>query len=141
MEEKPCALTLLEQGESVTAVTRDIGVSREAIYQLKRSAASLSPGMVPKLKSGSGAPKKTSPRTDKLLKRKVLSYPSISAVELKNIYSELLQNLLTRTIRHKLQKDLGLPCRPEAKEPMLTIALKKKTRLLLEISRYWTAAK
>ena len=63
------------------AVARDIGVSREAIYQLKSSAALLPPGMVPKRKSGSGAPKKTSPRTDKLLKREVTSYPSITAVE------------------------------------------------------------
>ena len=48
MEEKSCALTLLEKGESVISVARDRGVSGEAIYQLKRSAASLSPGMVPK---------------------------------------------------------------------------------------------
>ena len=90
MEEKSHALTLLKKGESVIAVARDIGVSRKAIYQLKRSAASLSPCMVPKQKSGSGAPKKTSPRTDKLLKREVLSYPYISALELNNMYSELL---------------------------------------------------
>ena len=83
MEEKVCALTLLEKIDSVVAVARDIGVSREAIYQLKRPAASLSTGMVPKRKCGSGVPKKTSPRTDKLLKREVISYPSITAVELK----------------------------------------------------------
>ena len=43
MEEKSRALTLLEKGESVIAVARHIGVSREVIYQLKKSAASLSP--------------------------------------------------------------------------------------------------
>ena len=90
-----------------------------------RSAASLSPGMVPKRKSGSGAPKKTSPRLDKLLKHKV-SYSFISAFELKNMYSNLLQNISTKTIRHRLQKDLGLPCRRAAKKPMLTTAIKKK---------------
>ena len=58
MEEKFRALTLLGKGESVIAVARDIGVPREAVYQLKGSTASLSPGMVPKRKSGSGAPKK-----------------------------------------------------------------------------------
>ena len=42
MEEKSCALTLFEKGESVIAVAGDIGVSRKAIYQLKRSAAPLS---------------------------------------------------------------------------------------------------
>ena len=49
-EEKSRALTLLEKGESVIAVARDIEVSRETIYQLKRSAASLSPGMNRKTK-------------------------------------------------------------------------------------------
>ena len=98
MENKSRDLTLLERGESVIAVARDIGVSREAIHQSKRSAASLSSGMVPKRKSGSGKAKKTSPRTDKLLKREVLSHSSISAVELKNVYSELLLNVSTRTI-------------------------------------------
>ena len=98
MEKKSRALTLLEKGESVIAVVRDIGVSKKAIYHLKRSAASLSPEMVPKRKSGSGAPKKTSPTTDKLLKREVMLYPFISDVELKNIYSELLHNVLSRKI-------------------------------------------
>ena len=95
MEEKSRALTLLEKGDSVIVVAKGIDVSREAIYELKRSATSLSPGMVPKRKSGSGVSRKTSPRIDKILKRKVLSlsYPSTTAVALKNKYSELLQNV------------------------------------------------
>ena len=68
MAEKSRALTLLEK-DSVLAVAKDVGVSREAIYQLKRSAALLLPRMVPKRKLCSGAPKKTSTRMDKLLKR------------------------------------------------------------------------
>ena len=36
MAEKSRALTLLEKRESVTAVARDIGVSREAICPIKR---------------------------------------------------------------------------------------------------------
>ena len=49
--------------------------------------------MVPQRKSGSGAPKTTSPRTDKLLKREVTSYPSITAVELKKKHPKLLHSL------------------------------------------------
>jgi len=49
MEKKSRALTLLEKGDSVITVANGIGISKEAIYQLKRSAASLSSGMVPKL--------------------------------------------------------------------------------------------
>ena len=43
------------------SVARDIRVSREAIFQLKRSAALFPPGMIPKRKSGSSALRKTSP--------------------------------------------------------------------------------
>ena len=49
MAEKSRALTLLEK-DSVIAVAKDVGVSREAIYQLKKSAALLLPRMVPKRK-------------------------------------------------------------------------------------------
>ena len=83
MTEHPCVLTLLQKENSANAVARDIGLSREAIFQLKRSAALFLPGMIPKRKSDSGAPRKTSLRTDKLLKREVTSYPFITSVELK----------------------------------------------------------
>ena len=36
IEEKVHALTLLEKGESVIAVAKNIEVSREAVYYLKR---------------------------------------------------------------------------------------------------------
>ena len=81
MAEHPCVLTLLQKRDSVIAAARDIGVLREAVFQLKRSAVFLLRGMMPKRTSGSGAAKKTSPRTDKLLKREVTSYPSMTAVE------------------------------------------------------------
>ena len=83
MAEKSRALTWLQKRNSVIAVVRDIGVSREAAYQLKRSAALLPPWMIPKRKLGYCPPKKTSPRMDRLLKREVTSYLSVTAVELK----------------------------------------------------------
>ena len=83
MADYPRVLTLLQKGNSVTSVFRDIGVSRKAIFQLKRSVALLSPGITPKGKLSLGASKKTSPRTDKLLNREVTSYPSINSIELK----------------------------------------------------------
>ena len=83
MAEKVCVLTLLQKGDSGIAVARDIGVSKEAFFQLKRSAALSPPGMIPKRKACSGAPEKTSPRTNKLLKHEIPSYSSATAVELK----------------------------------------------------------
>ena len=54
----PRVLTLSQKGNSVITVARDTGVSREAIFQFKRSAGLLPPGMIPKRKSGSGTPRK-----------------------------------------------------------------------------------
>ena len=75
---------MLEKGDLVISVAKDLGVSRETIYQLKRAAAKLPTGTVPQRKSGSGAPKKTTSRTGKLLRREVMSNHAIIAVELKN---------------------------------------------------------
>ena len=41
MAEKSLALTLIQKGDSVIAVARNVGVLGEAIYQLKWSAALL----------------------------------------------------------------------------------------------------
>ena len=83
MAKKFRVLTLLQKEDSVIAVSRDFGVSRETIFQLKNSTVLLPPGMISKRKLGSGAPKKISPRTDKLLKHEEILYPFITAVELK----------------------------------------------------------
>ena len=51
---------------------------------------------------------------------------SREAVELKSKHHELFHNVSTKTIRHRLQKDLGLPGRPAVKKSTLTAAMKKK---------------
>ena len=124
----------------MTATARDIGVSKEAIYQLKRLAALLPLRVILK-KSGFGAPKNTLPRTDKLLKHEVMSYSSATAVELKNNHHELLYYVSTKTNGHRFQKDLGLPCRHTAKKPMLTAAMKKKRLNFCKKYQHWTAEK
>ena len=78
MEEKSRALTLLEQGWSVIRVAADLKVTRRVIYNMKQAASGVPPGTTPPRKKGSGAPRKTSPRTDKILKREVLATPAIS---------------------------------------------------------------
>ena len=45
-------LTLLQKGDSVVAVDRDIGVLTKAIFQLNRSAALLPRWMIPKRNLG-----------------------------------------------------------------------------------------
>ena len=63
---KSCALALSQKKDSGTVVARNIEGFKKAIYQLRRSAELLPPGMEPWRKLGSGAPKIVSPITDKL---------------------------------------------------------------------------
>ena len=117
------------------------GLKRDIFFSLKRSAALLPPGMIPKRKSCSDAAKNTSPRTEKLLKHKVPSSPSTTAVELKNKDHEILHNVSTRTLCHRLRKDVGLPGRGAGKKPMVTAAMKKKRLNFYQKYRHWTAAR
>ena len=101
-------------------------VFRQSVYILKRVAASLATGVTPKRKIGSGAPRKTTPKTDTIMKREVKQNLALTASELKKMHPDLLNSVSTRTIQHHLQKDMGLPTRRAAKKPMLTEAMKKK---------------
>ena len=107
MEEKTRALTQLEQGMPGKRVAEELSVNRRSIYRLKMEAANTTPPRKP----GSGGKRKTTPKTDRILKHEVKKNPSITAAELKNNHPELLKNVAIRTIQHRLQKDLKLPCR------------------------------
>ena len=139
MVEKTRALTLLGQGVSVIRVAASLNVNRITIYKLKKAAATLPEGGVPPRKQGSGGKRKTSPRTDKVLKREVMQNPSMTASELKKKHPDLLGNVAIRTIQHRLQKDLGLPCRRAAKKPLLTDAMKKKRITFAKKYKDWTS--
>lgn len=139
MKEKARALALLEQGMSVIRVAADVQVTRMAIYSLKKAAAAHPPGTVPPRKPGSGAPRKTSTRTDKILKREVIADPCITAVSLKQKHPALLKNVSVRTIQHRLQKDLKMPARRAAKKPLLTKAMKKKRLDFCKKYEDWTS--
>ena len=91
-------------------------------------------------KGGKRAPKKTSPRTNKLLKHKEPSYLSITTLELKKKHHELLHYVTTKTIRHRLQKELRLLGRRAAKKLILTATMKKKRLNFRQKYRHWKAA-
>lgn len=139
MEEKSRAIALLDHGMSVIRVSTDLKVSRQAIYRVRDATATVPPGTTPPRKPGSGAPIKTSERSDKLLKREVMLNPSISAASLKIKHPDILQNVAIRTIRHWLQKDLGLPARRAAKKPLLTNAMKKRRLEFYNKYKDWTS--
>lgn len=140
VEEKTRILTLIDQGRPINNISQEMGVSRQAIFRLRKAAAQLSPGAVPPRKPGSGRKKTTTPRTDKLLKREVLKHPSSTAAALKKKYPLLLGNVAVRTVQHRLQKDLGLPARRAAKKPLLTSSMKKKRVAFCKKYEHWTRA-
>lgn len=138
MTEKSRALALLEQGMSVINVAADLRTSRNTIYRLKHAGEGLPPGTIPQRKKGTGAARKTTSRTDNILRREVMLDPSLTSALLKKKHPDLLQNVALRTIRHRLQKDLGLPARRAAKKPLLTKAMKKKRLNFCKTYKHWT---
>ncbi|MPC46859.1 hypothetical protein E2C01_040589 [Portunus trituberculatus] len=81
--EKTCAFTLLEQGMPGNRVAEEPSVNRRSIYRLKMEAATLGPNTTPPRKPGSGGKRKTTPKTDCILKHEVKKNPSIKAAEIK----------------------------------------------------------
>ena len=97
--EKFRALTLLEKVDFMIAVARNIGVSRETIYQLKRLAVLLTLGMVGIRKSSVGAPKKVLARNGYVFKAWT-NVVSVYNCPLKNKHPDPFHSVSTRTIRH-----------------------------------------
>ena len=67
-EEKSRALTMIQCGFSITRVAADLHVSRQALHDLKRAAARLPSCRTPPRKMGTGRKKKTTARTDALMR-------------------------------------------------------------------------
>ena len=139
MEEKTRGLTMLKEGASIARVALDLHVSKQTIFNLKRAAAGLPDNTTPPRKVGTGAKKKTSERTNAVLRREVMLSPSITAAALKKKHPLLLQNVSIRTIQHRLQKDLNLPSRRAAKKPLLTGAMMKKRLQFCKTYAHWTS--
>ena len=73
--EKAQALTKVEHGVPVTEIAADLKISRQAVYKMMKAARGLPKDTVPKRKISSGRKRKTSGRTDRLLKQEVLASP------------------------------------------------------------------
>jgi len=80
----------------------------------------------PTQKKRSERPRKTTKRTDELLKHSVMIQPTLTAKEIKHEHYDLLKDVSVRTIRHRLQKELNLPARHAAKKPFLSDKMRKK---------------
>ena len=137
--EKAQALTKIKLSVPVIKIAVEWNVSRQTVYMLLKAAKGLPDGTVPKRKIGSGRKRKMSPRTDHILRRKVLISPSITPASLKKKHPKLLEGVSIRTIQHRLKNDLGLPCRRAAKKPLLTEKMRKKRLAFAKKHRHWTS--
>ncbi|MPC08672.1 hypothetical protein E2C01_001265 [Portunus trituberculatus] len=99
---------------SVIRIEAELKVTRRTIYKLKTVAENFRLGAVLVRKSGSGALRKMSLLTGKVLARKVKEDRSITALSLKEKHLNLLQNV---------SKDLELPARHASKKLLLTEAM------------------
>ena len=139
MQEKTMALTLAGEGLSNREISRRLGRSEGAVRYVKRAAAALGTDATPERKEGTGRKKKTHPRTDKLLEREVKKDPFVTAKELKNMHADVLGEVSVRTIQHRLQKDLKLPCRRAAQKPLLTDKMRKQRLDFCRRHEHWTS--
>lgn len=139
MQEKSVVLALVREGLSNREIGRKIGRSEAAVRRVKRAASASGTSATPCRKPGSGRPKKTNKRTDKLLEREVKRDPFITAKELKGNYNSLLENVSVRTLQRRLQKDLHLPCRRAVQKPLLTEKMKKQRLDFCKKYEHWTS--
>ena len=82
IEETTRVLTMLENGIPVICLAANLHVSRQAIYD-QLVAAKLPSGTTTPRKVVTGAKKKTTTRTDALIRHEVMMYPSVTAASLK----------------------------------------------------------
>lgn len=113
---------------------------KTSVMKVLSEAKGLPPGGLPVRKPRSGRPRSTSKGTDKLIKREVLKNPRLTAAELKNIHPDVLRNVSVRTIQHRLQRDLDMPCRIAAQKPLLTARMVKQRMCFARQYKDWTPA-
>ena len=139
-EEKARILAWRQEKVSIKEICARSRRAKSTVMKLLASAIGHPPNKVPKHRFGGGRKKKTSNATDTLIKREVQKNPRLTALELKNLHPELLENVAVRTIQHRLQKGLGLPSRKAAKKPLLTERMKKQRIAFARKYIHWTPA-
>ena len=103
-----------DEGYSQISIAKHLGISRCAVQNALKFNGN-------KRKNCKGV-RSTNSRDDRFIKRCVTDNPSISSSRISHIMKERNVNVSSRTVRRRLQKDLGMP----AKKPMLT----EKQRLM-----------
>ena len=125
-EEKARILAWRQENLPMKIICERSGRGKATIMRLLAAAEDLPNNTVPKHKFGAGRKKKTAPHTDTIIKRELQKNPRLTALELQNLHSELVQHVKIRTVQHCLQKDLDLPSPKPVKKPLITERMKTK---------------
>ena len=139
MESTSRALALREEKVPGKEICFWIKRSKATIMKILSQAKGHPAGYIPCHKPIiKGRPRKTSRKSDKLLKKEVEKDPMISSTQLRRIHPNLFKNVSLRTIPHRLQKDLNMPSRRAAKKPLLTDKMKQKRLEFAYQYKDWT---
>ena len=139
-EEKSRALTMIQCGFSITRVAADLHVFRQALHDLKRAAARLPSCRTPHRKCGIWTQEEDHSKNGCTHAARCNDRPINNGCSTEKKHVQLLQNVSVRTIQHRLQKDLKMPCRRAAKKPLLTKAMMKKRVSVCKKYMHWTIA-
>ena len=128
-------LLLNNEGYSQREIANRLGISLGSINKFVNLARN---GLSLKTKLRKGRPRKTSSRTDKAMKRLVQRKPFLSSAQIKSSLPGLLCDVSNRTIRHRLNKELGMKARRPLRKPLLTAKMRQRRLQFCEKHRYWT---
>ena len=119
-------MELRKEGLSFGEIAARLHVRRATVHMWVVHGRDLPHGVMPPTLKPKGRPLVTSPQTDRLLRRRVLESPSISACDLRAENPGPLKDVSLRTIQHRLQKNLKLPTLQPMPIPPLSAKMKGK---------------
>ena len=132
---KSDVILLKEEGYKNKEIANRLGLFEASVSRiLKRNKENLTLSPMKR----SGRPRKTTPRTDRKIRRLLQEKPFLSSTDIKRSVPELAE-LSVRTIRHRLSKDLKLPSRKPLKKPLLTPKMAKKRLEFCNQYKGWTS--
>lgn len=138
VEERARVVALREEGVKINEISARTSRSKATVKRILAASKHLGDSQVPPPKPRPGRNKKTSERTDTLIRRSVTKDPFVTAIEIKKDYPELLREVSERTVRHRLHHDLNLRAHRAARKPTLTKEMKKKRLKFCAKYKDWT---
>ena len=132
---KSNVVLLKEEGYKNCEIARRLSLSEASVCRILcryKKQESFSP------KKRTGRPRKTTARTDRTIKRICQVKPSISSSEIHRSLP-ILSDVSLRTIRRRLNKDLGLPARKPSEKPLLTPRMANQRLSFCQRYLHWTA--